>query len=230
MEVTYTGSMSPAAGPRRQVKSFDELWDDLLRVPEGTIGEIIDGEIVETQRPGIPHVIVTSNLGTLLGAWFRFGIGGPGGWRILDEPGIRFGNQMRIPDLAGWRAERFPAMHEGPMVVMPDWICEALSPSTARSDRTAKLPLYAHHGVRHVWLLDGQIQTLEVYRLENGRWSLVGAHAGGDKVRAEPFDAVELDLGLVWDAGATAEPGAPSLASEPGDAEPSATAAAGVDG
>lgn len=196
--------MAHPAGKPVGPRSFDELWEALLDVPEGFIGEIVDGEIVETQRPDHPHVGATSDLGVLLGAWFRFGIGGPGGWVILDEPGIRFGDQLRVPDLAGWRADRFVAPESGPYVVVPDWICEALSPRTARADRTEKLPLYAQHGVRHVWLLDAVAQTLEVYRREGASWLLVATFGGGAKVRAEPFDAVELDLSMVW--GPTRDP------------------------
>lgn len=187
-------------------RSFDELWEALLLVPEGKVGEIVDGEIVETPRPDHPHVGALSDLGFLLGASFKFGIGGPGGWVILHEPGIRFGDDMRIPDLAGWRRERFVAPRSGPYVVVPDWICEGLSPSTARSDRTEKLPLYARHGVRHVWLLDAVVQTLEIYRLEVDHWILVATHGANAKVRAEPFDAVELDLALVWGPPQPAEP------------------------
>ncbi len=187
-------------------RSFDELWEALLHVPEGKVGEIVDGEIVEVQRPDYPHIAATSDLGGLLCAWFRFGIGGPGGWVILDEPRISFGDELRVPDLAGWRRERFSAPRTGPLAVIPDWICEGLSPSTARSDRTEKLPLYARHGVRQVWLLDALVQTLEVYRLDAGRWVLVGSYGGDAKVRADPFDAVELDLALIWGPPQPPEP------------------------
>lgn len=196
-EPAYTRIVSTSDGRRR--KSFEELWDDLLLVPEGYIGEIVDGEIVEVQRPRHPHTFAASNVGFLLGPPFGHGAGGPGGWIVLHEPGIRFGDDMRIPDLAGWCVERFvvPPGDE-PYRVPPDWICEALSPSTARSDRLEKLPLYALHGVGHVWLVDAVLRTLEVYRLEQGRWTLLGVHGGDDKVRAEPFEAVELDLALLW--------------------------------
>lgn len=82
--------------------------------------------------------------------------------------------------------------------ISPDWICEVLSPSTARLDRTAKIPLYARAEVRHAWLIDPLLRTLEVYRLESGRWSMIATHADDAKIRAEPFDAIELELGLLW--------------------------------
>lgn len=193
----YTSTMSTSDGRRR--RSFEELWEALLLVPEGYTGEIVDGEIVATQRPTLPHVIATSNLGFQLGPPFGFGRGGPGGWIILDEPGVRFGDELRVPDLAGWRAERFVAPADDlPMTVVPDWICEALSPTTARTDRLDKVPLYARHGVGHLWLVDALLQTLEVYRLDGGRWTLLAVHGGDARVRAEPFEAVELDLALLW--------------------------------
>lgn len=191
--------MSRAAGRRAEPRSFEELWEALLGVPEGYIGEIVNGEIVETQRPGEPHSGAATDLGTLLGGWFRFGVGGPGGWIFRDEPGIRFGDELRVPDLAAWRAERFAKPDgDGPYLVMPDWICEVLSKGTVREDRTKKMPLYAQHGVQWLWLLDPVAQTLEVYRLREGAWLHVRSLGGDAKARIEPFDAVELDLTLVW--------------------------------
>lgn len=191
--------MSHAVDRRPAPRSFEELWDALADVPEGYVGEIVAGEVEATPRPNAPHVGAASDLGGLLTAWFRFGMGGgPGGWIILDEPRIRFGNEVRVPDLAGWRVERFVAPAQGPYLVIPDWICELLSLSTARADRTSKLPLYAQHGIGHVWLLDPVVQTLEVFRRQDASWVLVATYGGDAKVRAEPFDAVELDLTLVW--------------------------------
>ena len=190
--------MSPVAGQRRKPHTFDELWEALEQVPEGFLGEIVNGEVVASPRPGAPHTGTTSDLGVLLGAWFRFGIGGPGGWVIWDEPRIRFSDLVRVPDLGGWRIERFAAPDTGPVTVIPDWICEVLSPGTARSDRTEKMPLYARQGVGHLWIIEPLAQVLEVFRLVNGSWLLVGSHGGDDKVRAEPFDAVELDLTMIW--------------------------------
>ena len=180
------------------MRSFDELWDALEDVPEGFTGEIVGGTVRMNPRPGPPHIEASSGLGALVTGAFRFGIGGPGGWVILDEPRIRFGNECRVPDIAGWRRERYARPEAGPYVVVPDWICEILSKSTAVEDRTEKLPLYAKHGARHVWIVDAVAQTLEVLRLEEGRWIVAQTFGGDAKVRAEPFDAIEIDLALVW--------------------------------
>lgn len=193
---SYAWSMVAASRPR----SFDELWEALLDVPEGTSGEIVNGEIRTHPRPGAPHLQAASRLGFLLGPPFDFGSGGgPGGWVILAEPRIRFGEECRIPDLAAWRIERYGLPNAGrPYEVVPDWVCEVQSKSTAREDRTEKLPLYARHGVRHAWMIDAIGQTLEVFRLEGERWVLAQTVGGDTKVRAEPFDAVEIDLALLW--------------------------------
>ncbi|HEX2224570.1 MAG TPA: Uma2 family endonuclease, partial [Thermoanaerobaculia bacterium] len=106
-----------------------------------------------------------------------------------------------VPDLAGWRRERFVSPPKGPYTVAPDWICEVLSPSTERDDRVRKLPIYAREGVAHAWLLDPELRTLEVLRLHEGSWLIAAVYEGGDKVRAEPFEAIEMDLGLIWGSG-----------------------------
>jgi Uma2 family endonuclease len=172
---------------------------DLDDLPEGVIGQIVDGELIVHPRPDPPHTLAASGLGGLLSPPFHFGFGGgPGGWVILDEPKIRFGGDLLVPDLAGWRRERFIPIRKGPYTVAPDWVCELLSPSTARIDRIRKLPIYAREGVSYAWLLDPGLRTLEVLRLQDGRWLIVGVFQKQDKVRAEPFEAIELDLSLLW--------------------------------
>ena len=104
-----------------------------------------------------------------------------------------------VPDLAGWRRERVPEIPDVAAVGLPpDWVCEVLSPSTAKIDRSRKMRHYAAAGVRHVWLVDPLATTLEIYRLDSQGWRLIETHAGDVVVRAEPFDAVELDLGGLW--------------------------------
>ncbi|MCC7381043.1 MAG: Uma2 family endonuclease [Deltaproteobacteria bacterium] len=176
-------------------------YADLIALPENVVGEIIDGELHVQPRPALHHASVGSTLGMLL-APLRFGGGGPGGWVILDEPELHLGSgpDVLVPDLAGWRRERMPEVPCTPAVTLaPDWICEVLSPSTAKKDRTKKLRIYAREGISHAWLIDPDVKTLEVYRLEGARWLLVATHTEEDRaIRAAPFEAVELDLALLF--------------------------------
>jgi Uma2 family endonuclease len=94
------------------------------------------------------------------------------------------------------------------MTLAPDWVCEVLSPSTARLDRARKLPRYHREGVGHVWLVEPLAHTLEVLRREPAGWLLMATFAGEEVVRAEPFDALPLELGLLWLP--SPEPGPPS--------------------
>ena len=41
-------------------------------------------------------------------------------------------------------------------------------------------------------------KTLDVFRLENERWSLLRSFAEDDLIRAEPFDVIEIELGILW--------------------------------
>jgi Uma2 family endonuclease len=112
---------------------------------------------------------------------------------------LHFGNDVLVPDLAGWRRERMPkAPVDAYIALAPDWVCEVLSPSTEALDRGKKLRIYAREGVAHAWLLDPLRQTLEVLARELGTWSLLGSHEGRVRVRAVPFDAIQLELGVLW--------------------------------
>jgi Uma2 family endonuclease len=177
-----------------------------LAVPGTMVAEILDGELHTMPRPARPHTNTASMLGGELHGPFRRGIGGPGGWVILDEPEVHLGPKPDkiVPDLAGWRRARMPDARgpiEGPphYDVAPDWVCEILSPSTEATDRGKKMRIYRREGVGHAWLVNPLTRTLEIYRLETGRWFLLDTFEDDAVVRAEPFDAIELQLALLWE-------------------------------
>jgi Uma2 family endonuclease len=174
-------------------------YEDVLAAPPHKIAEIVDGELILSPRPASRHAVAASTIGEELGPPFKRGRGGPGGWLIVDEPELHLAASILVPDLAGWRRERMPVMPDAPFLTLaPDWICEVLSPGSARFDRKQKMPIYAREAVRHAWLVNPEERTLEVFRLVEGRWSLLGTFADDERVRAEPFDAIELDLALLW--------------------------------
>jgi Uma2 family endonuclease len=174
-------------------------YDDVLAVPPERVAELIAGVLYTQPRPAGPHTAATTALGEELGPPFKRGRGGPGGWILLDEPELHLGGDVLVPDLAGWRRERLPAVTTAAYFTLaPDWVCEVLSPATAKLDRIAKLPLYAAQGVAHAWLVDPLLCTLEALALERGRWSILATFKDDDKVRVAPFDAFELDLAVLW--------------------------------
>jgi Uma2 family endonuclease len=174
-------------------------YEDLLRVPDTKVAEIVDGELVVSPRPAVPHAAAArAMLKDLLPAFDGLDAT-PGGWWILFEPELHFGDDVLVPDLAGWRSERLPKLPNSPaMSLPPDWICEVISPSSVRHDRIAKMRSYARNGVATVWLVDPIARTLENHRLDAGRWLVVSTHAGDETARIEPFDAIELRLARWW--------------------------------
>ncbi len=172
-------------------------YEDLRDVPDNYVAEIFDGELYATPRPALPHAHAATVLGSKIGPPFHRQ--GPGGWIILNEPELHFRADVLVPDIAGWRRERLPTLPAAAYLTLaPDWICEVLSPSTEGLDRGAKLRIYAREGVAHAWLVDPLRQTLEVLALERGRWLSLGSHEGSINVRAEPFAAIDLELGALW--------------------------------
>lgn len=178
-------------------------YADLEMVPPGKVAELIGGELHVSPRSGGPHTKAASVLGAQIGNPFGVGIGGPGGWHILDKPELHFGppenTDVLVPDLAGWRTEHMPEVPlEAHFRLAPDWVCEVLSESTEKNDRIRKLPIYLREGVRHVWLVSPANQTLEVFRRTDAGWLLVAQHEGAQVIRAEPFQAAELSLAPLW--------------------------------
>jgi Uma2 family endonuclease len=174
-------------------------YDDVLQAPEHLVAEIVDGELVTSPRPASRHSRAGSVLGAILAGPCDLGLAGPGGWWILDEPELHLGQDVLVPDLAGWRREKMPVFPDVAYFELPpDWVCEVLSPITARLDRRRKLPIYARARVGQAWLVDPVLRTLEVLRLHAGSWLLVATFGDDDKVRAEPFPEVEIPLAALW--------------------------------
>lgn len=179
----------------------DDLYAELEALPENLIGEIINGQLYTQPRPTTPHALVESGLAMDIGSAYHRGRGGPGGWWILVEPEIHFvrDTEVLVPDLAGWRRERMPRLPNDQRIeVVPDWVCEILSPSTARKDRMTKMPVYARYGVAYLWLVDPLARTLEAFALREGRWTVVGLFQEQDIVSVEPFQDIALELGALW--------------------------------
>lgn len=187
-------------------------YQDVLNAPPNKVAEIVDGELSLLPRPAGPHAEVTSHLGMEIGPKFRVlrtsGPRRPGGWRILDEPELHLaddygGQHVLVPDLAGWRLERLPQLPQTAWFeVVPDWVCEVVSPGTARHDRMRKVPIYRQHGVPYLWLVDPLVQTVEVLQLRDGAYVVQQTAGGNDRrARLPPFDAVAFDLRRFWPVG-----------------------------
>jgi Uma2 family endonuclease len=198
-------------------------YEDLVAVADNLVAEIVDGELWTSPRPAPRHAVAYSALAGLLGPPFHHGRGGPGGWWIIAEPELHLGNDVLVPDLAGWRRERMPRLPDTAYFSLaPDWVCEILSPSTGVLDRTRKLRIYAREGVRHAWLVDPAMRMIEVLGLEVSgadgtapttpepgsaprRWVVVDTFGAKQLARIEPFGAIELELGLLWEDGTTTD-------------------------
>lgn len=176
-------------------------YEDVLHADPLLVAEVIDGVLHTSPRPATQHALASSALGEELGPPFKRGKGGPGGWIILDEPELHLGPEpdILVPDLAGWRRETLPALPDAPyLTIRPDWVAEVLSPSTRKWDRVLKLPVYQRERVEHVWFVDPEAKTLEILKLDGATYRLIVTFAGTEPVRAEPFDAIELDIAALW--------------------------------
>lgn len=178
-----------------------EVVEAYRSAPKNMVAEILDGALSLTTRPTPRHAKTTTRIAGALGGFHDPDDNEPGGWVMLIEPELHLGPRPDVidPDLAGWLRPRLPEEPDTAAIhVAPDWIFEILSDSTEALDRGPKRRIYRREGVGHLWLCDPRIKTLEVYRLEGGRWTELDTFEGDTKIRAEPFDAIELDLARIW--------------------------------
>ncbi len=177
-------------------------YEDLLRVPDHLVAEILDGDLFTLPRPATPHARAASILGGDLSVPFDRESGGgqgPGGWWILDEPELHLRDDIVVPDLAGWRRSRLPVLPDVAFVeIPPDWVCEVISLSTERIDRGRKLRIYGRERVQNLWFVNPIARTLEVLRLTGDLWTLAATFEGDATIHAEPFEAIGIDMSRWW--------------------------------
>lgn len=184
---------------------------DLLALPAAErFHEIVDGELLRKALPSLRHGMAQMGLGdTIAGPYGpRARDGGPGGWIFASETEIVFEpTQVYRPDVAGWRRDRMPTLPtEIPLTIVPDWVCEILSPSNAQNDLVRKMRTYHRAEVRHYWVLDPEAETLAVYRHTPGGYLVAQTAAGDERVRAEPFVEVELSVRELFDGDGAPAP------------------------
>jgi Uma2 family endonuclease len=175
--------------------------DDLLAVPEEErFHELIDGELVQKASPSFEHGDAQGALSHLLFPFRRPpGGSGPRGWWFASEVEVRLGEHVCRPDVSGWRRERVPERPRGaPLDIVPDWTCEILSTSNKRIDLVRKKRLYHQHRVSHYWIVDPDVEILIVYRWHIDGYLEVLAAERSQQVRAEPFEAIEIDIGILF--------------------------------
>ena len=194
---------APAAAPRRAT------YQDVLDAPPDMVAEVVGGTLRTQPRPAALHARASSGLGAKIGGPFDYDRDGPGGWWIIDEPELHLGDDILVPDIAGWRRERMPEYPDmAYFTLAPDWVCEVLSPSTRALDQGEKRMIYAREEVYHLWFVDPDIRTLEVFELSGRRWILVDTLTGDAAVSLPPFEEISFSLGDLWPIAAPKRGGA----------------------
>ena len=187
----------PAA--HTQASARRATYQDVLDAPAHQVAEIVNGTLYTHPRPAAPHARASSVLGRRIGVPFDDDASGPDGWWIIDEPELHLGEEILVPDLAGWRRTRMPEYPETAYFTLaPDWVCEVLSASTRRLDLHEKRPTYAREEVGHLWLVDPTDRTLEAFELHEGQWVLIATAKDDEPVSIRPFDAITFNLGDLW--------------------------------
>ncbi|WP_158623478.1 Uma2 family endonuclease [Corallococcus sp. CA053C] len=162
--------------------------EEVQTLPHYLVGEALDGILYISAPPTARSMGLTPLLGRA-----------PEGWWWTATPRLLMGQDVLVPDLAGWRSGRPEPLPPGTFIERrPDWICEVLSPASAKLDLGSKLPRYARAGIQHAWVINPVNRVLEVFRLDHERWVLRRAFVGEECVRAEPFEGLELALAPFW--------------------------------
>ena len=210
--------MDKSQATRSETDSRRATYQDVLDAPPHKVAEVVDGTLYIFNRPAAPHTLAASALGGIIGPPFHHGRGGPGGWWILNQPELHLGEDIVVPDIAGWRRERMPVYPDTAYFTLaPDWVCEVLSPSTRKLDLGGKSAVYARAGVGYLWFVDPIARSLEAKVLRGGKWVAIATLHDDATVSLPPFEAISFSLGDLWPPPTVhkAVPGASTVEPEP---------------
>ncbi len=187
------------AAPRSQDLA---TFADLVALGDQMSAEIIHGMIVEKASPTMEHGRSQQSLGMFLSRRFDRRPGGrwPGGWWFGTEGDTEYErHQIFRHDVVGWRRDRVPECPRGrPVRIRPDWVCELLSPSNEKRDLVDKLRILHAAQVPHYWIANPEEKTLVIHRYHPEGYVIVLTALSGEVVRAEPFDGVDLRVGVLF--------------------------------
>ena len=191
--------MSKLHTTRSETDTRRATYQDVLDAPPDKVAEVVDGTLYIFHRPAIRHTLAASVLGGIISPPFYHGRGGPGGWWILKEPELHLGEDIVVPDIAGWRRERIPVLPDAAYFTLaPDWLCEVLSPSTRKLDLGGKSAVYARAGVRYIWFVDPIARSLEAKLLRGGKWAVIATLHDDATVSLPPFEEISFSLDDLW--------------------------------
>ena len=176
-------------------------YQDVIDAPEHQLAELISGKLYLMSRPARRHSRAVLELIGLLNSPFSKGIGGPGGWEIHFEPELHLIKDIKVvePDIAGWQEHSWHLLPDGnKFTVMPDWVCEVLSPSTRKKDLEVKHPEYARASIPYSWIIDPIAKSLKAYELQSGAWVQIADLKDDDAVSVPPFNAITFSLAELW--------------------------------
>ena len=156
-------------------------YADLERWPDdGRRYELYDGEVYVVPSPLPVHQIV---LGRLYIALHQYSTEHGGLVLVAPLDIVLTDYDVVQPDVLFFTADRAGAVRPRQVTrEEPDLAIEILSPSTAGNDRGRKMPLLARHGVREYWLVDPDVETIEIYRFTGDRYVLASKTAGEERV------------------------------------------------
>ena len=188
-------------------------YQDVLGAPENMVAQLIDGELYLHARPVDPHVRASGKLYSAIDLLYDsnfdnddYGDGdgdgdgdGPEEWAIMPEPELRLGKDVLVPDIAGWRVSKYPRNQANSFSeVVPNWVCEVLSPTTRHIDLGRKRDIYAREGVSHHWIVEPKERTLQVSELSGGKWLPISTLSDAERVSVPPFEKLNISLSRLW--------------------------------
>jgi len=180
-------------------------WRDFIDLDEDDPRELLDGHLVEIEVPTWKHEKIVADLIFSLQQWARLRNAG----QVLGS-----GYKVRINDRRAWmpdvqfyRTGNFPVdQDQGLEHGHPDLVVEVISPTSQSKDRVRKRHDYAALGVSEYWLIDPEVRILERQVLRDGAYLMVEPIGGDVIFRPESFEGLEIDLRLLWNAGAVGSP------------------------
>ena len=139
-------------------------YDDFVHFPDdGNRHELIDGVHYVTPSPDVRHQVIVVRLVVEIATYLKQHP--VGGVFVAPLDVVLSNHDIVEPDVLFVATDQTAILTEKNVQGPPALVVEVLSPSTRKRDAQAKRRLFERTGVREYWLVDPELDTVQVLRM-----------------------------------------------------------------
>ncbi|MBI1812147.1 MAG: Uma2 family endonuclease [Nitrospirae bacterium] len=175
-------------------------YEDFLLFPDdGKRHELIDGEHIMSPSPITKHQRILLNIARIISNFLKSHRIGEVFIAPMDVVLSDF--DVVEPDLLFIASPHASIITKKHIMGVPDLVVEILSVSSRKTDEIIKRRLYEQYGVQEYWIVDPELDSVKMYRIEGGGYVKVAELSveAGDSLTTPCLPTLTIALSEIFE-------------------------------